>query len=265
MNLRVVTPSPKLQSLIRCYYFSESDYKQAVKDVFFADGCIEMVFHVGLDFYRGVEKECCAKVIGQITRPLTMRAIGKGASFGIWFLPHTFSLFSGFPVYELNDKAIACDNVFDRAFIAFVQNALHENEHERLVNGINIYLEEKLSKRNLTRDKIAAHGVQYIFADKGHADLDKLARDCNVSNRYLQKLFREKIGFSPKFLIRIARFQHAMNQLIHSRATSLTQLACETGYYDQAHFIREFKEFTGGSPSRFQLSQHPINQYFLNL
>jgi AraC-like DNA-binding protein len=133
------------------------------------------------------------------------------------------------------------------------------------VDTTNAYLEGRLSIINFAREKIAAHAVQYIFAEKGNADLDKLASDCGVSNRYLQKLFLEKIGFSPKFLIRITRFQHAMNQLIHSQTTSLTELACHTGYYDQAHFIREFREFTGELPSRFQLSRHPINQYFLNL
>jgi AraC-like DNA-binding protein len=265
MNLRVITPSPKLQPFIRCYYLSESDYQDVVKDVFFADGCIEVVFHVGLDFYRGHEKESSAKVIGQITKPLTMRASGKGTSFGIWFLPHTFSLFSGIPVNELNDKAIALDNVFDPNFIDFVKNAIHENDVAVLVAATNEYLNSKLSVTNITREKIAAHAVHYIFSKKGNSDLDKLARECNVSNRYLQKLFLERVGFSPKFLIRIARFQYAVNHLINSQVTSLTELTYHMGYYDQAHFIREFREFSGESPSQFQLSRYPINQYFLNL
>src|SRR5690348_9857135 len=107
MNLRLFSPCHELKPFIKCYYLSESEYPNYVKDVFFADGCVEVVFHFGLDFYRGEEKECWAKVIGQITEPLTMTAIGKGRSFGIWFCPHAFSLFSRVSVSELNDKALS--------------------------------------------------------------------------------------------------------------------------------------------------------------
>lgn len=266
MQLKIYPSSPVLQSLIKCYYVSESDYTEYVKDVFFADGCVEVVFHVGLDFYRGEEKECWAKVIGQITQPLTVKAIGKGKSFGIWFFTHTFSLFSDIPLNELNDKIISLDNIFSPAFIDFVKNCLLENDIKSLVEEMNIYLFKKLrTSSNPIKEKIAAHAVQYILTEKAASNLDKLVKDCNISNRYLQKIFLEKIGFSPKFFIRIARFQHALHHLINCSNGSLTTLAYQSGYYDQAHFIREFKEFTGLFPSQFQLTRHPINQYFLNL
>jgi len=237
-----------------------------VKDVFYADGCVEVVFHIGLDFYRGEEKECWAKVIGQITQPLTMKAKGRGRSFGIWFWPHTFSLFSGFSVNELNDKAIALGNIFSQRFIDFVKNSMYENDIESLVRETNSCLSKKLRvPSNLIKERITAHAVRYIVNEKANSNLDKLVTDCNISNRYLQKMFLERIGVSPKFFIRITRFQHALQHLAKYRTVSLTDLAYQAGYYDQAHFIREFKEFTGTSPSQFLLNGHPINQYFLNL
>jgi AraC-like DNA-binding protein len=264
-SIQFITPCPKLQSLIRCYYISESDYRNDVKDVFYADGCIEVVFHLGLNFYRGNQKESAAKVIGQITQPLPMRANGTGRTFGIWFLPHAFSMFTKIPLNEINDKAIALDHVFDRTFIELVNSSIHENNIQEVVDATNNYLGSKLTTTHHTRDKITAHAVQYILTQKGNTDLDQLSDDCGISNRYLQQLFMEKVGFSPKFLIRIARFQQALNQLSRHEDASLTELTYRMGYYDQAHFIREFKEFTGTTPSQFQLSRHPINQYFLNL
>jgi AraC-like DNA-binding protein len=65
--------------------------------------------------------------------------------------------------------------------------------------------------------------------------------------------------------MRIVRFQSALQHLIGSHTDSLTDITYRAGYYDQAHFIREFKEFTGQVPSHFQLTKHPINQYFLPL
>lgn len=266
MKLTTYAPSRELQSFIKCYYLSESEYTKQIEDVFFADGCVEVVFHLGLDFYRGDVKESWAKVIGQITQPLTMRAKGTGKSFGIWFWPHTFSLFTGIPVNEFNDKAISLDNIFERSFIDFVKNAVYENDMECLIKGVNAYLVSRLEiPSNTFRASVAAYAVQHILTERAFTDLSKLAQDCNITTRNLQKIFRDKIGFSPKFFMRIARFQYALQNLARCPIDSLTALTYRAGYYDQAHFIREFKEFTGMTPSQFHLAKHPINQYFLSL
>jgi AraC-like DNA-binding protein len=234
--------------------------------VFFPDGSVEIVFHVGLDFYRNNEKESSAKIIGQITRPLIMKAKGEGRSFGIWFLPHAFHSFTKIPVNSLNDRAIALDTFFSKTFIDSVNNCIFENRIENLLTEVNSYFNSLLNiSVNPVRDKIAAYATHYILRKKAEADLDKLVGECNISNRYLQKIFLEKIGYSPKYFIKIVRFQHALQDLSGERTGSLTSLAYKAGYFDQAHFIRDFKQFTGFTPSQFSLSKSPINQYFLNL
>lgn len=266
MTLKKYTPSLQLQPYIKCYYLMESDYPEDIKDVFFADGCVEVVFHLGLEFYRGEEKECWAKIIGQITQPLTMKAKGKGKSFGIWFLPHAFSMFSGIPIYEFNDKAVPLDTIFSNAFIDFVGNCLFENDLEGLLAGIDRYLIAIMQiSSNSTKENLIDYAVRYILKYGGQPNLNTLVKDCNISNRYLQKIFIEKVGFSPKFFMRIVRFQQVLHYLSDRQFSSLTSVAYQADYYDQAHFIRDFKDFTGFTPSRFQLKKHPINQYFLNL
>ena len=266
MNLKVFYPPEQLQSFIKCYWFSESRYTDFITDVFFPDGSVEIVFHVGLDFYRNNEKESAAKVIGQITRPLIMKARGEGRSFGIWFFPHAFHSFTKIPVNSLNDRAIPLDNFFSKTFIDFVNNCIFENRIENLIAGVNAYFISLLNiSVNPVREKIAAFATRYILRKKAESDLDKLVGECNISNRYLQKIFLEKIGFSPKYFVKITRFQHALHLLSGERKDSLTSFAYKAGYFDQAHFIRDFKQFTGFTPSQFSLSKYPINQYFLNL
>jgi AraC-like DNA-binding protein len=266
MPLTIFTPAPALQPYIKCYYVSDGNYPGYIKDVFFADGCLEIVFHAGLDFYRGEEKEYWAKAIGQITQPLTMRATGNGRTFGIWFLPHGFSGFYPGALSELNDKVLPLDNVFSQNFLDAVKNYLLDGDTQTLITCTDNYLLKKLqSPANPLKEKIVAHAVKYITNEKAGASLDVLVKDCNISNRYLQKIFLEKVGFSPKFFIKIARFQYALNHLINDENASLTSLAYDAGYYDQAHFINDFKQFTGFAPSRFQPALHPINQPFLSM
>ncbi len=276
MLVHTYPPCAELQSLVKCYYVSESTYPDFVTDVFFADGCVEVVFHVGLDFYRGNEKEASAKVIGQILEPLTMKAQGQGKTFGIWFYPHAFSLFCGMALHEFTNKAISLDALFEASFISRVQNCVSENNIATLLSITNAYLTKQLNRRNQSsKEAILTYAVQCIQAEKGAANLDAITRRCHISYRYLQQIFLDYVGVSPKQLIRIMRFQHALQHLTRRQAAfqqansestiSLTELTYQTGYYDQAHFIREFKSFTGLTPSQFHFSHCPINQYFLHL
>lgn len=265
MTIEKFIPSPQLQPYIHQYYLVEGDFGQKTHDVFFADGCLEIVFNMDLEFYRDNEKESWAKVIGQITQPLSVEAIGKGKSFGIWFAPHGFSMFSNVPVKELTDKSIPLDTIFDRDFIDFVGNCLHGNDINNLVEEVDNYFERIIRKpSNPLKVAVAEYVVQQLLYSQEESNLEQLARDCNVSLRYLQKIFLEKIGLGPKYFQRVSHFQQALHQMTLYQQDPLTSITYQAGYFDQSHFIREFKRFTGFVPSQYRLENHPINQHFLN-
>jgi AraC-like DNA-binding protein len=267
MILRKIKPSAQLQPYIDCYYLLEGDFTEPINDVFFPDGCVEVVFNVGWDFYRNDEKEHWAKVIGQITQPLKIKVEGKGRSFGIWFYPHTFSVFSKVSLMELNDKIVHLEAIFNADFINSVGEYLHNNDIQGLIKSVDDYLIKVVKKpNNELKYQVAHYAVRTILACNGAVELSKIAKNAHVSNRYLQKIFLEKVGFSPRYFTRILRFHHALNDLstAHSKP-HLTTIGYQTGYFDQAHFIREFKEFTGFSPSHYRLDNHPLNKYFLKL
>jgi len=265
MNIQKFLPSPRLRPYIKQYYLAEGNLGKKTQDVFFADGCLEVVFNLDLTFYRNNQIEPWAKLIGQITEPLHVEAKGQGKSFGIWFTPHGFSMFSDIPVKALNDQAIPLGDIFHDAFIDAVGSHLERNETERLIGTINHYFEALLSKSvNAFKEKVTNYAVEQITHPRLDFSLNSLAKNCNVSNRYLQKIFAESIGLSPKKLQRVFRFQHVLQKLSRAGKTELTALAYEAGYADQSHFIREFKTFTNFTPSQYQQHSHPINQYFIN-
>lgn len=85
---------------------------------------------------------------------------------------------------------------------------------------------------------------------KGKVEIKRLAEDQNVSERHLNRLFQQWIGISPKEFTRIMRFQNTFKHMLFTRKRKLAWLAIENGYHDQAHFINEFKTFSGVTPTQ---------------
>lgn len=258
------TPSVKLARFIKCYYFLENTYADAIRDSFFADGCIEAVFSVGWDFYKEQAKEDWAKVIGQIIKPRNLEIVGKGRSFGIWFYPHTFSFFSPIPMFELNDCVVSWDQLFPNSFAEFAGNCLSDGKIDELIKGADEFLINRLATYNETSiDRLAESAIRYLYQHKGGADLNRLSSLLNVSPRHLQRTFSNKIGLTQKQFVRMLRFQELLQKMNSGEKMRLTSLAYEYDYCDQSHFIREFKAFTGLPPSDFTAARFPINQHFL--
>jgi transcriptional regulator GlxA family with amidase domain len=82
--------------------------------------------------------------------------------------------------------------------------------------------------------------------------VDELAADIGVSCRHLTRQFQRAVGLSPKEFGRVARFLHALQLLTTRNGQLLTDVALESGYFDQAHFNHEFRELAGMSPGELQ-------------
>jgi len=82
---------------------------------------------------------------------------------------------------------------------------------------------------------------------RGVVDLDAISRQANLSPRQFRRRCLEESGLTPKHLCRILRFRHALN-LAWREAHDWAGIAADAGYFDQAHLIRDFREFTGRSP-----------------
>ena len=102
--------------------------------------------------------------------------------------------------------------------------------------------------------------VQNIFRTKGTIALDALSGQLRVSNRYLQQIFKQQLGLSPKHYARIIRVKRASIQMLTPDFRyPLVQIAAELDYFDQSHFLKDFKSIVGKSPSRFLQEESGVN------
>ena len=105
--------------------------------------------------------------------------------------------------------------------------------------------------------------VQHIRSCKGGITVEKLADQLFVSRRTLHRQFRERIGIAPKSYINIVRFQNSLSQFYQAPYKGWANVYYDFGYYDQTHFIRDFKRFTGRTPSSFLQSERSLSDFFL--
>ncbi len=99
--------------------------------------------------------------------------------------------------------------------------------------------------------KLVGTAAKLLYHTKGQCRIEELADSCHASVRQLQRGFQRVVGASPKVYARILRFEQAQRRLMTEPETDLTGLAYKCGYSDQAHFIKEFRAFTGKSPSEY--------------
>jgi AraC-like DNA-binding protein len=108
--------------------------------------------------------------------------------------------------------------------------------------------------------------VQYIVLHEGLLTIESLLQNLSVTERTLERKFKLHIGITPKRFSDIVRLNISakrMQQLKTGR--SLTAIAYESGYFDQAHFIKEFKKYTGITPHQYQAQARPLALNFLEL
>jgi len=98
-------------------------------------------------------------------------------------------------------------------------------------------------------DPLVAAAVDAIRSTRGSLRIGELARALAISRDRLEKRFRHAVGASPKQLASIHRLLHAVD--LYRAGTNLTRLSADAGYFDQSHFIREFRSFTGMAPQRY--------------
>jgi len=256
MYYQTFEPSKELSPLVKCYWTLENPAEiNPEKQTIVPDGCIEMILHYG-DFYKQyletgesvIQPKCF--VIGQLTRPLEIGPTGKTGVFSVRFHPEGFLPFATIPIKEMENRAVPLETLFDQDGKEISESILNAKTTEERINLVEGFLIERITD-NETKDRIIKSTVETILTANGQLPIDQLSKQLNINRRRLERNFSLAIGLSPKQLSKTVRLQASLKMLLNNQFTSLTALAYEGNYYDQAHFIKDFKEFTGFTPKEF--------------
>lgn len=159
------------------------------------------------------------------------------------------------PLHELFSESISLDNFLLRSELLIVENRLLEAKND--ITRIKVVEDFLLSRlKPVPSDSLVMEALALIHKSKGTIRIKEILKKLNSSQSPLEKRFRQTVGTSPKKFASIVRFKHLLRE--YKPGNSLTELSYEAGFYDQAHFIKEFKTFTGETPEIFFNKPEPL-------
>jgi AraC-like DNA-binding protein len=170
---------------------------------------------------------------------------------GVHFKPWGMSPFVDMPATELRDRWVPVDTVWQRS----VDRIRHQVGDLASATETLRVLEEELRRRLAEAPSrgldLVQHTGGWLEASHGAAPVGALADAAGVSGNHLATQFKSHVGVTPKRLARIYRFARLILSVDATRAVDWSQFALTAGYFDQAHFSREFKDFTGHTPTQY--------------
>lgn len=240
-----------LKPYIKYYVVSENEDEKQYK-VFPSSGLV-----IGFQ-YKGK----LAIVKGNLENQLTSAGItGIGDSYKVfrnsagtgtilvYFTETGFRHFSTNPANELFNLSLSLDNIFDKNIVKEVEEKLSEAPNDKL--RIKIVEQFLLSQLKIIKtDKLIVEAVNLIYQSNGTIRIKELNEKLYISQSPFEKRFRKIVGTTPKKFASIVRFNAILNNLNNTK--SLTEICYENNFFDQAHFIKYFKQFTGDTPENFK-------------
>ncbi len=227
-------PSPALSNFIDAYWMTKNETDKSVEIPIVPDGCIDIICKNGEIILVGIMEVASLVSI----KP-------NDHYFGVRFKPAIIASLLDKDVSKFNDKLIP---------LKLIDTTLCESLQDKMPNIDKLnQLFEKLFN-DISFDERIIRAVQLIESSGGNISIDELCKKTKLGKKQLERLFTSYIGLTPKKFARIIRFFHTHKHLTEKGIANLCSKVLKHGYYDQAHFNREYKLLTGLTPTSETMS-----------
>jgi AraC-like DNA-binding protein len=245
MNYQVIAPPPSLRKYVRYCWTLEHQTDDLSQKSFtvMCNGLPGLIFQRNPSVFAGFEGEQLPQlfVFGQARKHGQLQSGGSFHTMGVAFQPTALKSVFGLNSQELTDQNICISQLTKTALS---EQLLHCRSVQEQVACLFTFLEMQTHQHQDDNKKL---GYAVAALQQGKS-LSTIQHQVHLSSRSLERLFLAHIGITPILYARICRFQTSLELLRNGCFRSLTDIAHSMGYFDQSHFIRDFKLFSGVSP-----------------
>lgn len=256
MNYQQMRPPEALSTFVRYFFILETDDMTDLTYTFrtIADGGPGMLFQPedkGI-YYQNNKQLPGLFLYGQSTTHVETSLKGQFSTIGTVFYPHVLKTVFGFDADELTDTCLDLDELAREQghhLTGLLSECRSNTEKIDILSSYLLFLARKNSDR---ADNRMEYALSQILQSKGNISLKELNDKLCLSERSVERKFKQYVGISPKLFARICRFQASLSQIRNNQFSKLSDIAYDNEYADQSHLIRSFKEFAGVSPNKYQ-------------
>jgi AraC-like DNA-binding protein len=234
LEYRENPPPPRLAQTIECFWTMKQEGPDGLHRVV-PDGCADILFTRNGGRFT-------LEAVGPMTGYRDFRVPVGQLLVGARFHPGMWSSFLRVPGDRVTDRVVPLEDLWGsraKELLNHLSAASSAEECSRLIEA---------AMPSIGSPDRVQRALGWLTHRQGLVSLDELAAQAGYSMRQFRRLCLEQTGLTPKFLARIVRFRHALSR-IHVRPRQFAEFALDCGYYDQAHFINEFRELSGRTPS----------------
>jgi AraC-like DNA-binding protein len=257
MNFQLIQPGTFFRTLIKHYCFMESAFNEEnVMERVIPTEHIQLMFHYKNPFvvYQANKQQSAQprSILSGLSHSYSdVSTCGEAGVIFVVFYPGAASHFFPFPLNSVENQSIDLRSVFNQE-LAIVEEKLFEAKtNKQKINVIEAFLLAHFNPPGQNDLQLIGKGLAIIRQRKGQISAGQL-NDCLFTTpKTLERKFAMHVGQTPKQYIKLIRFQETLHDFSHQKQLNLTEYAYRNGYFDQAHFIHDFKAYSGFTPKAF--------------
>lgn len=244
MSTHIYVPTPPLSEFVDLLWLTEGYAQPHSQELLMPSGAMNIVvtWNASGTFWGGAS--------GVHTKAMLLDTSFPFSVFGVSFTPGGAFPFLPMPAGELQDLHVPLESVWGRR-----ANDVCESLFEAKTPADKFAIAERAlidaARGNFSRHRAVRYAVRALGDALRPRPVAKIVEDVGMSQRRFIEVFRHEVGVTPKAFARLRRFQHVLGAVEHRVEVDWTSVAISCGYFDQAHFIHDFREFAGVSPTMY--------------